>query len=130
MNTPTTPVMIRVRVTFETFSPDDLEAGEASERGYEDEGGRVFDPAEYADEDDPARAAAEEAARYILNEGGVHPSRSPVDPSENTWWTTDEEPDYYTGERTFRSFHLDGDAAAVAVVQTILAQRTRNTIRK
>ena len=120
---------VRVRVTFETYTPEDVEAGDTDQRGYEDEEGRIFDPSEYQDEESPAQALAEDAARYILNEGGIHPSSSPVQADENTWWTSEADQDYCTGEQTFHSFHLDGDAEAVAAVQRILAARTRNHIR-
>ena len=120
---------VRIRTTYETYTPEDIEVGDTNNRGYEDEEGRIFDPSEYQDEENPARALAEDAARYVLDGGGVHPSSSPVRADESTWWTSEGDQDYYTGGQTFRSFHLDGDIEAVAAVQRILAARTRNHIR-
>lgn len=128
MNTKELPTRsVRIRTTYETYTPDDLEAGDANDRGYEDE--RIFDPSEYQDEEDPTRALIEDAARYVLNEGGVYPSSSPVRPDERTWWTTEADQDYCTGDQTFRSFHLDGHADMIAAVHRLIAARTRNTVR-
>ena len=119
---------VRVRVTFEAYTPEDVEAGDTEQRGYEDEEGRIFDPSEYQDEESPAQALAEDVARCVLDGGGVHPSSSPVHPDKRTWWTSDADQDYRTGEQTFQSFHLDGDADTIAAVQRLIAARTRNRI--
>ena len=120
---------VRIRTTYETYTPEDIEVGDTNNRGYEDEEGRIFDPSEYQDEENPARALTEDAASYVLDGGGVHPSSSPVHPDKRTWWTSDADQDYRTGEQTFQSFHLDGDADTIAAVQRLIAARTRNTVR-
>ena len=130
MNTQELPTgSVRIRTTYETYTPEDIEAGDTDNRGCEDEEGRIFDPSEYQDDEDPARALAEDVARCVLDGGGVHPSSSPVHPDKRTWWTSDADQDYRTGEQTFQSFHLDGDADTIAAVQRLIAARTRNRIR-
>jgi len=125
MNTTNTPELLTVRTTYETWNEEAREFGDTNDKGWEDEQGTTFDPADqYEDEDEtPERLAVLEAVRYISDKGGNSPSSSPVSLDDRTWWSTaDPVIDYRTGEDTYYSFHVSGPVDMVAALQAELAK--------
>lgn len=82
--------MILISKTFETYTPESTEDGEADEQGY------IF-------EDEPYTFC--DLLRLIETEGFSQPSCSPATGNPHEWLTTESEPDYSTGEETTSSLH-------------------------
>lgn len=80
------PVLVLSK-TFEVWSPDDIEAGEADESGFS------FEKEEYD---------LHEAVRLIKQGGFIHPSESHGTPR---WLSTEGETHFRTGEETVYSLH-------------------------
>lgn len=94
----------RIRISFETVTPESAEQGDAAERGWIDEEGESMDP----DADDRAEGlTAVDKAADFLDDQGVSPSASHFHPG--LWYTTtDPDTDLRTGETEYRSYHLVG----------------------
>lgn len=82
-----------IRTSYETWDEEDIEAGDTDKRGWEDEEGVVFE-------------TVEDAIKWLKDQGAVHPSDSRF--RTGTWYSTEDELNFTTGERTIRSFHLKG----------------------
>lgn len=82
--------MILISKTFQTFTPESLEDGEAEEQGF------VFQDEPYT---------FRELLRLIQMEGLTAPSCSPATGETYEWLTGETEPDYQTGEETIYSLH-------------------------
>lgn len=107
----------RIRIAFETLTPESIEENDVAERGWEDDvGAQIQVDADEIDEqiDDGSAnpvtdAIVQMVAKFLRDEGANEPSSSgpqsfPVD----VWYTSYDEVDYQTGETTNRSFFLDG----------------------
>lgn len=95
--------MLQIAMTYETTTPESIEAGDADECGF------VFESAD---------CSARELARYITREGFATPSCSRGVPR---WLTCDEyRHDYCTGETESRSIHPGEDAQSQRVWARVL----------
>lgn len=95
--------MLQIAMTFETFTPESTEDGDADERGF------VFESAD---------CSARELAQYITCEGFTTPSCSHGVPR---WLTCDEyRHDFGTGETETRSIHPGEDAQSQRVWARVL----------
>jgi hypothetical protein len=83
--------MILISKTFETYTPESLEDGEAAEQGF------IFQDEPYT---------FRELLRLIQMEGFTQPSCSPATGETYEWLTTESEPDYSTGEESIYSLHF------------------------
>lgn len=93
----------RIVVTYETYTPDDLEAGEPSESGFEDEEGFSVKPDRFDRAE--GKTVVDLAVKELQRQGAYEPSSMPF--YKGTWYSSYDD-DYRTGERTVRNFHLDG----------------------
>jgi hypothetical protein len=82
--------MILLSKTFETYTPESIENGEAEETGF------VFQDEPYT---------FKEMVRLIQYEGFHAASCSPASGSPDEWLSGESEPDYQTGEETIYSLH-------------------------
>ena len=117
--------LLTVRTTYETWNEEAREMGETNDKGWHDEQGATFDPADQYEEEDesPERLAVLEAVRYIVERGGGSPSSSPASLDDRTWWSTSSpDIDYLTGEDTYYSFHISGPVEMVAALQAELSK--------
>lgn len=102
------PLSFIMSETFESWTPEDVEHGEAGDRGFN------FEEVEYE---------REEIQDYLEREGFIHPSQSPITPDAAHLWisTQAEVEDYGTGEETIKSLHckkvLDGDGKELTSAQ-------------
>ena len=83
--------MILISRTYETWTPDDIEAGDTDSRGFE-----------FTDEPVTFR----ELVDMIGREGFFRPSCSPATGSTFEWLETEPETDYRTGEQTTFALHF------------------------
>ncbi len=83
--------MILISRTYETWTPDDIEAGDTDSRGFE-----------FTDEPVTFR----ELVDMIGREGFFCPSCSPATGSTFEWLETEPETDYRTGEQTTFALHF------------------------
>jgi hypothetical protein len=77
-------------VTYEIVTSESAEYGEAAESGFEDE--------------DIEFDSLYEMIEYMLDNGAIHPSSSSA--GANTWFSTEPELDYSSGEDKTLSFHI------------------------
>jgi len=82
--------MILISKTYQTFTPESLEDGEAEEQGF------IFQDEPYT---------FRELLRLIQMEGLTEPSASPATGNPHEWLSGESEPDYCTGEETIYSLH-------------------------
>jgi hypothetical protein len=117
----------RLRVSFERFTHDSVEAGDAEERGWIDEEGISFEPDEFDVED--GLDAVTLAARF-LHEKGVEPSTS-HGWSPGMWYTQYKaEEDIRTGEYENHSFHPAGFSDGEAMELAAAVHRMHEEARK
>lgn len=88
-----------VRISYEIWDEDALEAGETDERGWENEEGIDFS-------DDPDETPAKDVVKYLKKEGATKPSASRF---EKGVWYFSEDKDIKTGDVEIKSYHLAGD---------------------
>jgi hypothetical protein len=98
--------MILISRTYETWTPDDIEAGETNNQGFE-----------FTDEPVTFR----ELVDMIGREGFFHPSCSHATGSTFEWLNTEPDIDYRTGEQT--SFALHYSRQKQAGSRQVLARR-------
>ena len=106
--------MILISKTYQTFTPDSIEAGEAEETGY------LF-------EDEPF--TFRELLREITWQGFRNPSSSPATGNPREWLDTEPEPDYQTGEETVYSLHFSHNNPDRAAKYWKAAFRAANLIK-
>lgn len=82
--------MILISKTFQTYTPESLEDGEAEEQGF------IFQDEPYT---------LRELLTLINREGFHHPSCSPATGEPYEWLDTYTDTDYTTGEETIYSLH-------------------------
>jgi hypothetical protein len=94
-----------ITITYETWDEESVEVGETDDRGWIDEEGISLEP----DEDDIAegKTLIDTTVEYLQKEGVIHPS----DSIAARWWSTEEDLNYRTGERTIKSYHLNNYTA-------------------
>ncbi len=88
----------KIAITYEVFDEESTEAGDAKERGWDDEEGVSMEPD--CDEDDAVR----NAVQFLRGAGATEASSSCFDP--HVWYTCYGEMHSRTGETTNRSYHL------------------------
>lgn len=125
-------------VTFQRFTPESIDMGEAESHGWWDSGSWmsddkpeepafVFDPDLDFDEDEHKSvddAAVQWAVDCLKREGATHPS-STEDPE---WWSTESEvEDFGTGATVVRSFYFEGftPEQQEAINQTMFGQDSK-----
>jgi len=125
-------------VTFQRFTPESIDMGDAESRGWWDSGNWmtddkpeapafIFDPVLDFDEDEHQSvddAAVQWAVDRLKREGATQPS-STEDPE---WWSTESEvEDFGTGATLVRSFHFEGftPEQQEAINRTMFGQDTK-----
>jgi hypothetical protein len=108
-----------ITISYEIYTPESVEVGDAEERGWIDEEGfeiipEDFDYEEYIEEEELSEdtsfeqihdaVVARMAADFLKDEFADAPSNSSF--SLGTWYTAYGEADYSTGETENKSFHL------------------------
>jgi len=93
--------MARYSITYENWTPEDLEAGDASERGFV-----------VKDRDLSAPGELSELLREARDTGSWHAPDLPI--WERSWFTTSEE-NPITGAQEVRSLHFEGITLATRV---------------
>ena len=83
--------MILISRTFETWTADDIEAGDTDSRGFE----FINEPVGFR-----------ELVDMIGREGFFYPSCSPATGSAYEWLETEPDTDYRTGEQTRYALHF------------------------
>jgi hypothetical protein len=106
--------MILLSKTFETYTPESIENGEAEETGF------VFQDEPYT---------FKELVRLIRMEGFTAASCSPASGSPNEWLSGESEPDYQTGEETIYSLHYSHRNAPRAAKYWTAAFKAANIIK-
>lgn len=92
----------RILVTYEIITPESAEEGDAAERGWVDDEGSSMEPDEYDLEE--GITAVDNAVKFLCHDGATEASSYPF--SVGTWYTTEGDPDYRTGETEYHSYHL------------------------
>lgn len=87
---------------YETYTPEDVEVGDAGERGDLDDVTIELD--EYDIEE--GLTVVDLAVKYLKECGAYEPSSMPF--SVGTWYSTEASEDYRTGNNTIESYHLKG----------------------
>jgi len=104
----------QVKITYQTVTPESAEHGDFAETGWLD-GCWKYDTPDGIDFDcmDPDKwdreegiTAIDKTVEFLRDAGAVHPSDSGG--GSGTWYSTESELDYRTGESETRSYHLGG----------------------
>jgi hypothetical protein len=106
--------MILISRTYETWTPDDIEAGDTDSRGFE-----------FTDEPVTFR----ELVDMIGREGFFRPSCSPATGSTFEWLETEPDIDYRTGEQTTFSLHFSRNNKPAAAKYWRAAFQAHNLTR-
>jgi len=106
--------MILISKTYQAFTPESIENGEADEQGF------IF-------EDEPYTFS--ELVRLIRMEGFTQSSCSPATGNPREWLTTESEPDYSTGEESIYSLHYSHNNPSRAAKYWKAAFRAANIIK-
>ena len=102
----------RIRISYETVTPESAEIGDCADSGWEDEDGVCVEIDE-SDVEEHGSVCAAVAARAVDIIGrGCEASDYPTCCPGHTWYTEiDGDMDYSDGSETRRSYHLDGFSA-------------------
>jgi hypothetical protein len=92
--------MRRIRISYETWTPEDVEAGDTDDRGWIDEEGVLFI------DGDADLSAVCQAIQFLRHAGAIHASATCFHPG--VWYSTEPDNDIHTGSETIKSYHLDG----------------------
>jgi len=106
--------MILISKTFETYTPESIENGEADEQGF------IF-------EDEPYTFS--ELVRLIRMEGFTQSSCSPATGNPREWLDTEPEPYYQTGEEIIYSLHYSHNNKSRAAKYWTAAFKAANIIK-
>lgn len=87
---------------YETWSPEDVEIGDTDKRGELDEWVCELDEVDLED----GLTHSDKAAKYLLDKGALEPSSSFF--HQGIWYSTYDDEDFRTGDRTVKSYHLKG----------------------
>lgn len=93
-----------IKETFDIVTEESAAEGDMAEHGWIDEEGVSMEPDKYDQEE--GITAAEKAADYLRDRGVAECSSWPW--SFGSWYSTEPEPDYSTGDHETRHFHLEG----------------------
>ena len=93
-----------IKVTYETVHPSEPDVYPEIENGWEDEDGVEVKLDRY--DLSEGYTIASKAAKMLLSEGATEPSSMPYHPG--TWYTSEGDMDYRSGETTSKSYHLYG----------------------
>ena len=97
----------RIRITFETYTPESIELGDAEDRGWVNEDGVSMEPDDYDLED--GIGAVDKAIAFLRDKGAWEASSSHWDSHCDIWYTqSDPNINYGTGEEYRESYHLAG----------------------
>jgi hypothetical protein len=91
----------RILVTYEIITSESADEGDAAERGWVDDEGSSMEPDEY---DEEGITAVDKAIKFLCHDGATEASSYPF--SVGTWYTTEGDPDYRTGETEYHGYHL------------------------
>ena len=95
--------------TYETWAPEDIEAGDTDDRGF------IFEDQYYT---------LRELVRLMRDAGYCYASSTMID--AHTWFSTDKyDEDYRTGAIEYRSIHIDMSARNKRRLAKIMNQTTR-----
>ena len=87
-------MVIKIKTTFASITPESAEVGELSDQGWLDEEGSEFED-------------VDEVVDYLKGEGAMEPSSSC--PHIGVWYSTEMQiEDFATGEQMQKSFHISG----------------------
>lgn len=88
-----------IKITYEIWDEDSLEAGETDDKGWEDEEGEEFE----SDEDG---TAAEKAIKFLKKKDATNASDGSY--QSGTWYQDDGDTDMKTGDKKYLAYHLHG----------------------
>lgn len=88
-----------IKITYEIWDEDSLEAGDTDDKGWEDEEGEEFE----SDEDG---TAAEKAIKFLKKKDATNASDSSY--QSGTWYQDDGDTDMKTGDKKYLGYHLYG----------------------
>ena len=88
-----------IKISYEKWDEDAMEAGDTDDRGWEDEVGIDFS-------DDPDETPAKDAIKYLRKKGATNPSSTRY--ASDVWYSS-EDKDFKTGDVEIKSYHLYGD---------------------
>jgi hypothetical protein len=88
-----------IKITYEIWDEDSLEAGDTYDKGWEDEEGEEFE----SDEDG---TAAEKAIKFLKKKDATNASDGSY--QSGTWYQDDGDTDMKTGDKKYLAYHLDG----------------------
>jgi len=88
-----------IKITYEIWDEDSLEAGETDDKGWEDEEGEEFE----SDEDG---TAAEKAIKFLKKKFATNASDGSY--QSGTWYQDDGDTDIETGDKKYLAYHLYG----------------------
>lgn len=90
----------RISISYETWDEDALDAGETDDKGWKDEEGVDFS-------DDPDESPVADAVKFLKKAGAVYPSASHF--GKGIWYSDEGDTNVRTGEKTIKSYHLNGE---------------------
>lgn len=101
--------MRRIRISYETVTPESAEYGDCADSGWENEEGVCITPDEYDVEEHGSEFDAVVALAVDTIGHSCEASDYPRCCPGHTWYTEiDGDVDYSDGSETRRSYHLDG----------------------
>lgn len=95
-----------ITTTYETWDEESAEIGETDDRGWLDEEGQSMEPDKYDIEE--GLNVIDITVKFLSDKGAMHPNNSS---GGSRWWSTEEEMDMHTGDRTITSYHLNNYTA-------------------
>ncbi len=94
----------KIRISYETWDEDSVDAGETDDKGWENEEGVSMQPDQYDLEE--GLTPVDLAVKFLTDNGPMEASSSHF--NSGVWYTNYGEQDMQNGSRTNRSFHLVG----------------------
>lgn len=92
----------RILISYEVFTPESVEEGEAEERGWIDEEGVSMRPDKYDQAE--GLTVVDEAVKFLRDEGVIEASSSQF--HKGIWYIGDTSQNFRTGEDTVNHYHL------------------------
>ena len=101
--------MRRIRITYQTVTPESAEIGDFADTGWIDEEGICIEPDDYDVDEHGSESAAAVALAVKTIGRGCEASDYPRCCPGHTWYTeTEGRRDYSDNSETTQSYHLDG----------------------
>ena len=94
----------KIRISYETWDEDSVDAGETDDKGWENEEGVSMQPDQYDLEE--GLTPVDLAVKFLTDNGPMEASSSHF--NSGVWYTNYGEQDMQNGSRTNRSFQLVG----------------------